>query len=284
MYCKYCGGKIDNDSSFCVHCGKPQSQNNEPKDDSKVRNQLIEELDYKTKIAQNEIDLLSNEDDLTYTSNELYLRSGIVLIIIVVVLNIILQLNDAEEEVVLALNGFIFVVKLFFAISVSQTAKILKKDQFLWFVFTLFLTGIALIIFGTFKKKLSLEDFQSGTNQEKSKFLNKYAYTIADKKKLYKKAESIINKAIEIDNSNHAAYATRAYIRYYLLNYESALKDSNISIEMNSSVAIKYYHRGYILLKMNKKEEACKDWKQASDMGYFPAKESIRIYCKKIDK
>jgi len=51
-------------------------------------------------------------------------------------------------------------------------------------------------------------------------------------------------------------------------------------LEINPKMADAYYNRALLFLDMNKKENACNDLKQASELGISFAKILMQQYCK----
>lgn len=88
------------------------------------------------------------------------------------------------------------------------------------------------------------------------------------------------NKAIELDPGFATAYSNRGLIHKSNQDYTKALDDFSKSIQSNPLFADAYYHRATIFILMNNREEACKDFAQAQNLGYTPAAQMIEQYCK----
>lgn len=80
-------------------------------------------------------------------------------------------------------------------------------------------------------------------------------------------------------------------VPYYYLNrgnlylkknqLDKALQDYNYSLKLNPEFLGCLTNRGICLFKLGKKDEACKDWKNAMEKEYNPAKEYYLKHCQK---
>ena len=276
MYCKYCGKLIEDDSKYCSSCGKQLSQiSNTNNKLPKVRSLI------NLKKERPITDALENEFDLTYHTNTIYVACGICYLLIMICVNtIIIQSDGYDNQLFYGFNFVMFIIKILFSVSIATEARKVKRNSNLWSTLVFFFTGIALIIYGLKREKLLPDDFQNFSDNDKSKFLEEYAYKLAKGGK-YKLAESLINRALEFDKNSISAYDVRAFVKYYLMDYGSALKDANYAIEMDENKGQYYYHRGYILHKLNDSIAACQNWKKALELGHKEAKKSIELYCTK---
>ena len=80
-------------------------------------------------------------------------------------------------------------------------------------------------------------------------------------------------------------------VPYYYLNrgnlylkknqFDKALQDYNYSLKLKPDFLGSITNRGICFFKLGKKEDACKDWKNAMDKGFEPAKDYYNKHCSK---
>ncbi len=96
---------------------------------------------------------------------------------------------------------------------------------------------------------------------------NNYSYSLAEKGEELQKALQMSKRSIQLEPQNGTYYDTLAWILFKLGNYQKALVkiDSaiNLTEEMNSEI---YYHKGEILLGLNRNDESKKYFKQALEI------------------
>jgi len=126
-------------------------------------------------------------------------------------------------------------------------------------------------------------------------------------------ALNIFTNAIKIDSLNSEAYSNRAYANDLLGNTDAALKDYAKSIKLNDKNILSYFNRGILYMRtkkydlaftdftfainldptyslaylnrgivnytLNKKTEACNDWKKCLEIGNQSANDYISKYC-----
>ncbi len=95
----------------------------------------------------------------------------------------------------------------------------------------------------------------------------------------YDEALPLVNKALDLDKNLAYIWDTRGELYFYKGLYEKCIEDMNkaISIQANSN---SYYYRGLAKIKINKKQEACKDLQKALELGKTIAENHIQINCK----
>ncbi|MCC5917792.1 MAG: tetratricopeptide repeat protein [Cryomorphaceae bacterium] len=88
-----------------------------------------------------------------------------------------------------------------------------------------------------------------------------------------------LTKVIQIDSSDWKAYQNRGY--YYYLNeqYDKALSDINMSIQLNPDFSNAYLLRGLLKEKLNDSIDACADYKTAERLGNEDAILKLVEFC-----
>lgn len=276
MFCKYCGEAIDEDSIYCRHCGKKQ----ELLTGSKFETPLSKGVIDKPKEDKHKNDSLDDEYDLFYSIKvHKYKLYGIIIIIVVLVVSILTYYEVADIDQIYAGSFILVIARFILSYKISSSVKELNRNSLIWWFFTFLLTGPALIVFGSIKKKLLPINFKNYSDNGKAEFLNNYAHNIAKHLGQYDKAGSIIEKSLEFDRDYDAAYETRAYIKYNKGEYESALEDINHAIDLCSTEGVYFYTRGNILRKLDDMENACLNFKRADELNYSLAKRAIKLHC-----
>lgn len=96
---------------------------------------------------------------------------------------------------------------------------------------------------------------------------NNYSYSLAEKGEKLQKALQMSKRSLQLEPHNGIYYDTMAWILFKLGDYQRALAkiDSaiNLTDEMNSEI---YYHKGEILLGLNRNDESKKYFKQALEI------------------
>jgi len=88
------------------------------------------------------------------------------------------------------------------------------------------------------------------------------------------------NKAIEIDNKFTTAYLNRGIAYSSLKNFTKAIENFTKAIEIDNKLSAAYYFRAIDKIRLNKKDDACKDFQIAHNLGYKYAKFQINRFCK----
>ena len=97
-----------------------------------------------------------------------------------------------------------------------------------------------------------------------------------------KKALLDFDKAIEIDHLHEGSYVSRCYAKYLLNEYYSAISDCNMALKISTNIDNKigaYINRGISKEKLGDITGACSDWRQASYLGDYEAKNWVRQDC-----
>lgn len=276
MFCKYCGGTIDSDSIYCRHCGKKLELQTESIFEPKISKVAI---DNPKESKQNYISL-EDEYDLFYSIKvnkfKLY---GFIIILVVLISSLLAYYEVADIDQIYTGSFILVIARFILSFKIGSSVKELNRNSFMWWWFTFLLTGPALLVFGSLKKKLLPINFKNYSDNGKAEFLNNYAYKIAKQLGQYDKAILLVEKSLEFDRDYDAAYDTRAYIKYYKGEFESALEDINHAIDLCSTEGIYYYTRGNILRKLDDIENACINFKRADELNYSLAKRAIKLHC-----
>ena len=90
------------------------------------------------------------------------------------------------------------------------------------------------------------------------------------------------DKAIEIDHLHEGSYVSRCYAKYLLKEYYSAISDCNMALKISTNIDNKigaYVNRGISKENLGDMSGACSDWRQASYLGHYEAKNWVRQEC-----
>jgi tetratricopeptide (TPR) repeat protein len=83
------------------------------------------------------------------------------------------------------------------------------------------------------------------------------------------------NKAVEMDNINFLVYLYRAIAENSLTDYQGAISDLDVSIQLHPS-AEAYYYRGMAYKQLGRASKAYGDFKQSASMGNAAAKAEMK--------
>jgi len=108
--------------------------------------------------------------------------------------------------------------------------------------------------------------------------LNNYAYSLATRDKDLETAKIMSQKAIDLDGDNPSFLDTYAWINFKLGNNDLALEYLLKALKLDNKSSVINEHLGDVYLKMNKKEEALKYYKNS-----FELDKNINVK-KKIDE
>ncbi len=87
------------------------------------------------------------------------------------------------------------------------------------------------------------------------------------------------DRAISLNPDYHMAYNNRGSVYILQKQYQRAIEDLDQAIALKPDFAEAFGNRGIAKLKMNN-AEGCVDLKNAADLGFLPAGEFYRQYCK----
>ncbi|MCD4794338.1 MAG: hypothetical protein K8R54_13970 [Bacteroidales bacterium] len=93
------------------------------------------------------------------------------------------------------------------------------------------------------------------------------------------KAEADFSSAIRKDSSNPVYFYERGNARFYLQNYELAVKDYTVFLNCNYYHANANFAMGLCLLNTGNQERACIYFKRASAIGHTKARKLLLKYC-----
>jgi tetratricopeptide (TPR) repeat protein len=108
--------------------------------------------------------------------------------------------------------------------------------------------------------------------------LNNKAWNLI-KLKRYNEATPFIDKSLEMNNTSWYSWDTKGELEYLLGNYNNCITAMSkaINIKPNSN---SYFLRGKSYIKLNQKENGCKDLSKAGELGQKDAYTEISKYCK----
>lgn len=93
-------------------------------------------------------------------------------------------------------------------------------------------------------------------------------------------AEADCKKTIELDPKNIDAYNTLANVDFAKKDYLSCEKNLTAAIKIKPDFSIAIKNRGLLYLQMNRKDDACSDFLNASNLNNQEAKQMFSQYCK----
>lgn len=100
-------------------------------------------------------------------------------------------------------------------------------------------------------------------NPENEGVLNNYAYYMSEKGERLDDAKKMSERSLRIDPKNPSFLDTYGWIHYLLGDYQTALEYITKSIENGSTSAEVLEHKGDVLHKLGRNEEAVKFWNDA---------------------
>ena len=101
-------------------------------------------------------------------------------------------------------------------------------------------------------------------------------YSLGD----YKAALINADKAINAKNDYPNAYFNKAMVLYSQKNYSASLENYNKAIKYNPDYTSAYFNRALVKIALADTTGACNDFSKSSQLGYEPANNAIKIYCK----
>jgi tetratricopeptide (TPR) repeat protein len=133
----------------------------------------------------------------------------------------------------------------------------------------------------------ALKDFNAAINIDSTHELAFYERGLVyiNRDRNYMKAKEEFSKAINLNPRFYKFYFFRSYTNYWLEVYDQALLDINRAIVLNNHIAINFYQRGLIKIKMIEKykltfiNHPCEDFKKSKELGNSIAQEEIDENC-----
>lgn len=89
------------------------------------------------------------------------------------------------------------------------------------------------------------------------------------------------NASLKIDSLNINALYMLAEANNKIGNIDNSINQYNAILKIDTTEARAFYLRGVIEVTTENYDKACKDFKEAGDLGYFDAYEMIKKYCDK---
>ena len=96
----------------------------------------------------------------------------------------------------------------------------------------------------------------------------------------YTKALSLIDKYIGAVPNDFTSHQQRAIILYYLKEYQSCIKEIDLSLTLKNNVGFLINLRGVCYYALNDLTSACKDFESASQLGIADGKTNYDRFCK----
>ena len=159
MFCKSCGRKIDDDSTFCSFCGIKQSTELK----SQIQADLIESNNTCQQIHKNETNvnnslpiIQQSKYDLTYKKEDDAINFGISLLAIPLISFILgaTMFEDKQlyEQFRIAIIILLLIFRFFATFWIVNIAKRQNRGEFVWGVLGFLSPAIVLIVIATRKK------------------------------------------------------------------------------------------------------------------------------------
>ncbi|MCX6257015.1 MAG: tetratricopeptide repeat protein [Bacteroidia bacterium] len=95
----------------------------------------------------------------------------------------------------------------------------------------------------------------------------------------YDAAIEYFNQALELNKGVAKYYNSRAYAYSMKNDYKDAENDFSMSLDLLPKDATVYYGRGMVRLLLEKKNDACKDFERAANLGNNDAVKQLEINC-----
>jgi tetratricopeptide (TPR) repeat protein len=137
--------------------------------------------------------------------------------------------------------------------------------------------------------KLNLEDFTGAVedfgkaieiNPRYADAYNNRGFVRYEKLSDFAGAIRDFDAAIKLNPSEPDLYYNRGNAKMLAGNFEGALADYDKVLQMHPDYGEAHFNRGITLLKMNRVDEACLNWKTALELGAAPAARLTQMYCR----
>ena len=133
------------------------------------------------------------------------------------------------------------------------------------------------------KKELAMSDYNKAIKINYPNEKMYYAYfNRALIKKDYEDYNGAINDlsiVIQLNPSHADSYFQRGYCNYWLKNYDLVFADINKAMEINPTNGRYYFERAVLEGKLDQKDKACADFRKAGELGFMKAYEAIKALC-----
>ena len=90
-----------------------------------------------------------------------------------------------------------------------------------------------------------------------------------------------ISKAIELNHKLPGAYSIRGTLRIQIENYLEAISDLDKAIEIDPNDTHALFNRGLAYYNLGMKQQCCKDWDKAGQLGHYKSIKYQSRYCNK---
>jgi tetratricopeptide (TPR) repeat protein len=92
-------------------------------------------------------------------------------------------------------------------------------------------------------------------------------------------AEKDINNAIRLNPDLPGIFVIRGTMRIESQNYLQSITDFDEALKRDRNDMSALFNRGIANYNLGMKDNACKDWQRATDLGHFKAVKYISRYC-----
>ena len=90
-----------------------------------------------------------------------------------------------------------------------------------------------------------------------------------------------ISKAIELNHELPGAYSIRGMLRIQIENYLEAISDLDKALEIDPNDTHALFNRGLAYYNLGMKQQCCKDWDTAGQLGHYKSIKYQSRYCNK---
>lgn len=98
------------------------------------------------------------------------------------------------------------------------------------------------------------------------------------------KTYETIDKAIYLNPNLPGVYSIRGTIKFSNQNFLDAINDFNKAIEKDEADVHAYFNRAVANYNIGMKEEACRDWQKAGELGNYESFKYISRYCTAVKR
>lgn len=98
--------------------------------------------------------------------------------------------------------------------------------------------------------------------------------------KMIKESIDEFNLAIKLKSDYAEAYSNRGAAKAFLKDFSGSIEDFNKVIQIKPNDSLAFLNRGNSKYNLNDLSGACNDWNTSLKLGFKPAEELMRSYCK----
>ncbi len=115
---------------------------------------------------------------------------------------------------------------------------------------------------------------------ENALLLNNYSYSLSERGVQLRKAQQLVDRALQIEPDNGAYLDTKGWIYYRMGQFQNAYIFIKKALEQREESAEVIEHLGDVLLKLGKPDEARQYWKKALEKA--PDNEALKEKIRKL--